>query len=107
MTPETISSSLVKHYSSKTDDEIKNLLYNYGPFSVGVAGYDNAFFNNRGGVFKCTSPYTINHAVLLIGWDAQGNWIIKNSWGSGWGTSGYGYIDKSGNCGVGDYIDMV
>ena len=39
-----------------------------------------------------------NHAVTLIGWDdslahagGQGAWIVKNSWGTGWGgTCGYG-----------------
>jgi hypothetical protein len=38
---------------------------------------------------KC---YPINHGVLLVGWDDyQGAWLIKNSWGTGWGdTCGYG-----------------
>jgi cathepsin L len=36
--------------------------------------------------------YPINHLVLLVGWDDyQGAWLIKNSWGTGWGdTCGYG-----------------
>lgn len=38
-----------------------------------------------------------NHAVLLCGWDDDacggvGAWLIKNSWGGGWGESGYGWI---------------
>jgi C1A family cysteine protease len=29
---------------------------------------------------------TINHGVTLIGWDdSKGAWLIKNSWGTGWG----------------------
>jgi len=34
----------------------------------------------------------INHGVTLIGWDDnKGAWLIKNSWGFGWGeTGGYG-----------------
>jgi C1A family cysteine protease len=48
-----------------------------------------------------------NHAVLLVGWDdgkvhpgGKGCWIVKNSWGSGWGKKGYFYIAYgSGNLG--------
>jgi C1A family cysteine protease len=34
----------------------------------------------------------VNHGVTLIGWDDSKNaWLIKNSWGTGWGdTCGYG-----------------
>lgn len=27
----------------------------------------------------------INHAVLLIGYDGDNNWIIKNQWDTTWG----------------------
>ncbi len=35
------------------------------------------------------------HAILLVGYDDRkdgGCWIFRNSWGSGWGDSGYGYL---------------
>ncbi|UCH92091.1 MAG: C1 family peptidase [Candidatus Aminicenantes bacterium] len=36
---------------------------------------------------------TVNHGVTLIGWDNnKGAWLIKNSWGSGWGEKGYMWI---------------
>ncbi len=34
-----------------------------------------------------------NHAVVLVGWDdSDGCWIIKNSWGQGWGENGYARV---------------
>jgi hypothetical protein len=40
----------------------------------------------------------INHAVVIVGYEDDpgmpegGYWIVRNSWGSGWGDDGYGYI---------------
>src|SRR5699024_1125039 len=33
------------------------------------------------------------HFLLIVGYsDALGAWLCKNSWGTGWGMSGYGWI---------------
>ncbi len=38
------------------------------------------------------------HCVVLVGYDDSRNaWIIKNSWGYGWGDGGYGYIPYTGD----------
>jgi len=56
----------------------------------------------RSGVLK-TCGTGIDHAVLLVGW-VDGNWKIKNSWGSSWGEQGFIRLDGSkggvGTCGV-------
>jgi hypothetical protein len=42
-----------------------------------------------------------NHAICVIGYDdTQNCWICKNSWGTGWGDSGFFKI-AYGQCGIG------
>jgi len=44
-------------------------------------------------VFAEDDQGIVNHAVTLIGWDdAKGAWLIKNSWGTSMGDSGFFYI---------------
>ena len=76
-------------WSVPSTTAIKNAIYTYGPISVLVAvdGYFEAY---SGGVFNANTASSINHAVVLVGWDdTNGCWIMKNSWGTGWGESGY------------------
>jgi len=68
---------------------IKQAIIDYGPVSVGVY-VDSAFTNYSGGVFNACTDGTPNHAVALVGWDdADGAWILRNSWGPYWGEGGY------------------
>ena len=63
------------------------------------------------GVWSCgpngTAWSQLNHAVLLIGYDEDGNYIIKNSWGKLWGDKGYAKIDRQSPCGIGMYIAQL
>jgi len=49
------------------------------------------FFSYTGGVYHHTSGNLAGgHAIAIVGYDSvERYWIVKNSWGSGWGESGY------------------
>jgi cathepsin L len=71
---------------------LKKALCDYGPLGVAVA-VTAAFQAYKSGVFNESSNADINHAITLIGWDdSKQAWRIKNSWGVGWGESGYMWI---------------
>lgn len=54
---------------------------------------------------------SINHAVLLVGygvWNGVNYWLVKNSWSSRWGMSGYVMLERDGvdgpgTCGIQSY----
>jgi C1A family cysteine protease len=76
-------------WASTTDKgTIQNALQTSGPVYVGFAVY-NDFFNYTSGYYKYTSGSLAGyHAVCIVGYDDQG-FKVKNSWGTGWGESGY------------------
>lgn len=55
------------------------------------SAYKSGVFNN------CKTA--LNHGVLLVG-ITQGNWRIKNSWGTSWGESGFIRLATGNTCGV-------
>lgn len=82
----------------------KQAVVTYG----GVCTYfywDDNYFNDTTDAFYYPSSANTNHAVCIIGWDdnysrynfrntpaGNGAWIVKNSWGTWWGASGYFYV---------------
>lgn len=66
---------------------LKQALCRYGPLAVAV-NVTSLFQAYIGGVFNERDLSTVNHGVTLIGWDdTRGAWLIKNSWGTGWGET--------------------
>jgi hypothetical protein len=66
------------------------------------------FYYYSGGVYQYTSgTYQGGHAILIVGYDDAGQYfIVKNSWGSGWGESGYfriGYSEFNSVVNFGDW----
>lgn len=71
-------------------DKIKDAICTYGSVSVCVNATP-LFQNYAGGVFfeqaSDNNNPSINHAVVLIGWDdTKGAWLLRNSWGTNWGS---------------------
>jgi C1A family cysteine protease len=89
-----------------TTAQLKEAIYEHGPIGVTVC-VNNAFQNYRSGVFSGPSCSTLNHGVVLVGWDdGDGCWIMRNSWGASWGEAGYMRI-KYGVSGIGSNATYV
>lgn len=68
-----------------------------GPIAISVAA--GAWSSYGGGVFTgCDfSSIDIDHAVQLVGYGTDSGtdyWIVRNSWGPGWGEEGYIRMEK-------------
>jgi C1A family cysteine protease len=79
-------------------DEIKRALAEGFPVAFGTAipkaCYTVAATNGGRLPMPDTVPQEemVGHAMLLVGYDLdQGHYILRNSWGEGWGDRGYGY----------------
>ena len=82
------------------NDKIKEAIMKYGSVMFGICGYSpdgHTFYNGD------NSPQ--DHEVIAVGWDdnysrdnfyttppGDGAWIVKNSWGTGFGYDGYFYL---------------
>jgi len=90
-------------------ENIKNNLKSYGPLVTAMNVYTDWYLpaGARGSLIAPVSYDAVladgkingvNHGVVVVGYNddvslaAGGYWIVKNSWGSGWGDDGYGYI---------------
>lgn len=93
-------------YTYKSGITNARTLIKLGVVSVLVDANTWQFYS--GGVLSCGSSITLNHAVILVGVENDGTWIVRNSWGTGWGLAGYirlnGNSLNNADCGLSQYL---
>ncbi|MEW6251497.1 MAG: C1 family peptidase [Planctomycetota bacterium] len=68
---------------------LKQAILDHGPITVGVH-VNEPFQAYSEGIFNACWNGEINHGVVLVGWDDDGQyWILRNWWGASWGEGGY------------------
>jgi C1A family cysteine protease len=77
-----------------TVDAIKRALVQYGPVWIAGRWYTPWFHPVAGVLPKPWGPSIGGHARFVFGWDdsvAGGSFLVRNSWGKGWGVQGNSY----------------
>ncbi len=76
---------------------IKQTVLNYGPV-WSLLMWNDAYYNSTDFTYYYTGN-SVNHAGVIVGWNdtlstagGSGAWIVRNTWGQGFGESGYYYI---------------
>lgn len=108
------------YYGATTAELMQAEMLARGPISVSFQVYDD-FMQYSDGVYTHNftaaaniesdfNPFCVtNHAVVAVGWGETDSgdkyWIVKNSWGEGWGQQGYFWINRDpgyygGECGI-------
>jgi C1A family cysteine protease len=92
----------------KDEEKIKKALLEIGPLSVALDASSLQFYS-KGSILRQTSgcgqkERNLNHGVVIVGYGVENGvkfWIVKNSWGVGFGDDGFFRIERGVNaCGI-------
>jgi cathepsin L len=91
----------------KGSESAQQTAVNAQPVSVAIDASHSSFQLYHSGIYyesRCSASQ-LDHGVLAVGYGTQSSseyWIVKNSWGTSWGMSGYILMskNKNNNCGI-------
>ncbi|XP_068209630.1 digestive cysteine proteinase 2-like [Palaemon carinicauda] len=109
--PDGVVANVTGYVDLPKEDEVAMALavHDVGPVSVLYdAGHMSFQFYSSGIYYEpaCEGGFWPNHAMTAVGYgSSEGSadyWILKNSWGTGWGEQGYVRVirNKDNSCGV-------
>ena len=81
---------------NETDDQIKQIIYQFGPISCACTWYDE--WSNMDGVEVFRDPIHTSgegHHWVIDGWRDDLGWRVLNQWGIVWGKGGIAYMPFS------------
>ncbi len=92
---------------SISDKRLMRSIRDNGPGIIIISAEHPNFKHYVSGVFNpayCPYDEKKTHAVQIVGWGSQSGhnyWIMKNSWGTQWGESGFIRMERGKNlCGI-------
>ncbi|OHT13809.1 Cysteine proteinase 3 [Tritrichomonas foetus] len=90
-----------------SEDDLLESVTKYGPTSVGIDASSFNFQLYTDGIYDQSDDclaFLINHGVVCVGFGTEDEvdyFIVRNSWGPGWGESGYvRFIRHINICGI-------
>jgi len=92
------------------EDVMKYMIGKFGPSSATLI-VNEGFQSYKSGImnFPCDNDHQeVDHSVLVIGYGSERGhdyWIVKNSWGNGWGDGGFIKMTRNSNiCKIADDV---
>jgi len=89
--------------TTRNEGQMQDFTYTKGPPSVCVDASN--WDSYRGGVYTSSDcGRALDHCVQIVGWNVVSGthaWIVRNSWGTDWGYSGFLYVAmREDACGI-------